>query len=84
MPIYVYRCRDCEQEMEVLQKMSDPHITHCEACHQESLERCVTSPRFRLKGGGYYETDEKPKSQQRHIASSDSSSAGETTTTTSN
>lgn len=72
MPLYEYRCAQCGHEIEVLQKVADPFLKDCEACHQPTLQRAITSPRFRLKGSGYYETDEKPKTQQRHIASDSS------------
>lgn len=63
--------------MEVLQKPQDKDLTKCPECHQESLERKVSAPRFRLGGTGWYETDEKPKSKQRNIAKKDSSSGSD-------
>lgn len=77
MPIYQYRCRECNQEVEVLQKMSEPPLTNCEHCHQSSLEKCVTAPRFRFSGKGYYETDEKPTAKQRYLASDSQSDKSE-------
>lgn len=71
MPLYDYRCKDCGHEMEVLQKIQDL-APPCEACHQNSLERCVTSAQMRFKGNGYYETDEKPQDKRRYISSSES------------
>jgi putative FmdB family regulatory protein len=69
MPIYQYRCLECGHEEEVLQKISEPLLTDCGQCHKKnSLEKCVTAPRFRLNGSGYYETDEKPKAKQRYLA----------------
>ncbi|CAM5785375.1 FmdB family zinc ribbon protein [Castellaniella caeni] len=57
MPIYVYRCSHCGHQQDVLQKMSDPRLTHCPACGQETYEKQVTAAGFRLKGSGWYETD---------------------------
>ena len=80
MPIYQYRCRDCGTEQELLLKMDEPLTTPCVRCHAHTLEKCVTAPRVRFKGQGYYETDEKSKSTQRHIASSANEGEGETKT----
>jgi putative FmdB family regulatory protein len=57
VPIYVYRCSDCGHQQDVLQKMSDPRLTHCPACGHETYEKQVTAAGFRLKGSGWYETD---------------------------
>ncbi|CAM5186924.1 hypothetical protein CDEF62S_05433 [Castellaniella defragrans] len=57
MPIYVYRCSRCGHQQDVLQKMSDPRLTHCPACGHETYEKQVTAAGFRLKGTGWYETD---------------------------
>ncbi|MFZ6179318.1 FmdB family zinc ribbon protein [Nannocystis pusilla] len=53
MPIYAYRCLQCEAEPEFIQKMSDDPITVCEACGGQ-LVRKVTAASFHLKGGGWY------------------------------
>lgn len=69
MPIYEFRCQECGHLAELLLKV-DELPTPCGHCHSNALVKCVTAPRFRLKGQGYYETDEKAKSNQRYIASS--------------
>ena len=74
MPLYDYRCSDCNHEIEVLQKIADDVLTTCPACAKETLQKCLSAPQFRLAGGGWYETDEKPKSQQRNIANASDSS----------
>lgn len=80
MPIYQYRCQECGHEKEVLQKLSDPLLTDCDQClKKHCLEKCVTAPRFRLNGSGYYETDEKPKAKQRYLANASESSTSEKT-----
>ncbi|NLJ50883.1 MAG: zinc ribbon domain-containing protein [Alcaligenaceae bacterium] len=57
MPIYVYRCESCGLEKELLQKMSDPPLTHCESCEQDTMVKQVTAAGFELKGTGWYVTD---------------------------
>jgi|GEM_PF-6392513 len=75
MPIYEFRCKDCGHEEEFLLKIDELPCAPCVKCQSQSFEKCVTSPRFRLKGQGYYETDEKAKSKQRYIAGNDGDSA---------
>lgn len=67
MPIYEYQCQSCEHEFETLQKMSDPLLTDCPACHEQALRKKVSAAAFRLKGGGWYETDFKT-GQKRNVA----------------
>ncbi len=72
MPIYEYRCQDCGHELEALQKISDPPLKECPACHRESLQKQVSAAGFRLKGSGWYETDFKGKGEKkRNLADSD-------------
>ena len=59
MPIYEYRCRECGNELEAIQKISDAPLTDCPACGKPALEKLVSASAFRLKGGGWYETDFK-------------------------
>lgn len=69
MPIYEYRCKACNHDMEALQKMSDAPLTDCPECGAPELRRLVSAPSFRLKGGGWYETDFKSeKERKRNIA----------------
>jgi putative FmdB family regulatory protein len=57
MPIYAYRCESCGHAQDVLQKISDPVLTHCPACGAESYKKQVTAAGFQLKGTGWYVTD---------------------------
>lgn len=59
MPIYAYRCNHCGFERDVLQKMSDPPLTTCPECHQETFSKQLTAAGFQLKGSGWYQTDFK-------------------------
>lgn len=59
MPIYQYKCTDCDHQLEALQKMSDPRLTDCPVCHKPSLRKQLTAAAFKLKGSGWYETDFK-------------------------
>lgn len=59
MPIYEYACRNCEHEFETLQKISEAPLVDCPSCGAAELRKKVSAVRFRLKGGGWYETDFK-------------------------
>ena len=56
MPIYEYKCLECEEEFEVMQKISDDPLTECKSCGGE-LKKLITNTSFVLKGGGWYVTD---------------------------
>ena len=59
MPIYEYRCRECGQDHEVLQKVSEPPLTECPACGKPALQKQLSAAGFQLKGSGWYATDFK-------------------------
>ena len=54
MPIYDYKCSNCGQELEIIQKFSDKPKTLCPNCGEESLTKQISAPSFRLKGAGWY------------------------------
>lgn len=57
MPIYEYACSACGHELEALQKLSDPKLVTCPACHRDTLAKKVSAAGFQLKGSGWYVTD---------------------------
>jgi putative FmdB family regulatory protein len=59
MPIYEYRCDSCGHQKEHLRKISDPLLTTCPACGQESYSKLLSAAGFQLKGSGWYATDFK-------------------------
>jgi putative FmdB family regulatory protein len=59
MPIYEYRCGECGQEHEMLQKVSEPPLTECPACGKPALQKLLSAAGFQLKGSGWYATDFK-------------------------
>jgi len=67
MPIYEFQCQACGNEIEVLQKVSDPHITDCEACGKSEMKKKVTAAAFRLSGAGWYETDFKESDKKKNL-----------------
>jgi putative FmdB family regulatory protein len=79
MPIYEYRCGNCEHELDALQKISDSPLRKCPECGKLTLRRLISAPVFRLKGGGWYETDFKRDGDKKRnlveTSSSESSSS---------
>ena len=69
MPIYAFRCEQCEHAFDRLQKLSDPDPDACPSCGAAAVRREVTAPAFRLAGSGWYETDFK-KDGKRNLADS--------------
>ncbi len=59
MPIYDYECTACQHEFEVMQKVNDAPLKQCPECTQDTLQKKVSAPSFRLSGSGWYETDFK-------------------------
>ncbi len=59
MPIYEYRCSECEHELEAIQKFSDNPLSDCPECGKSTLIKLISATAFRLKGSGWYETDFK-------------------------
>ena len=76
MPIYEYKCTECEHTLEKLQKMSDDPLIDCPECGKAGLQKMISAAGFRLKGGGWYETDFKSGSKKNVAESSSKSSAG--------
>lgn len=68
MPIYEYQCEACDNQFEVLQKISDAPLIECPECKKHTLRKKVSAAAFRLKGGGWYETDFKT-SGKKNLAS---------------
>src|SRR2546423_10692181 len=56
MPIYEYRCKKCNNQIEVLQKMNDKPPTRCKNCGGR-LEKMISQTTFQFKGEGWYVTD---------------------------
>ena len=59
MPIYEYKCSNCGHQFEKIQKFSDDPLKKCPKCDKNTLNKLISSPSFRLKGSGWYETDFK-------------------------
>lgn len=65
MPIYEYKCTECEHELEKLQKIGDALLTDCPECSKPALKKMISAVGFRLKGSGWYETDFKNNGKKK-------------------
>ena len=69
MPFYEYQCKNCGHDLEAMQKINDPPLKKCPHCGKSQLQRLMSAPVFRLKGGGWYETDFKgDQDNKRNLA----------------
>jgi putative FmdB family regulatory protein len=69
MPFYEYQCSNCGHALEAMQKVSDPPLKKCPHCGKPQLQKLMSAPVFRLKGGGWYETDFKSdQDNKRNLA----------------
>ena len=77
MPIYEYKCTQCDHRLEKLQRMSDDPLKDCPECENPSLTKLVSASSFKLKGTGWYETDFKnnKKSETKGTTESESKPA---------
>jgi len=64
MPIYAYKCAECNHTFDKLQKMNDDALTDCPECNEPALKKQITASGFRLTGNGWYETDFKTGSRK--------------------
>jgi putative FmdB family regulatory protein len=56
MPIYEYKCENCGEVFDVIQKFADEPVTVHEKCGGP-VRRLISSPSFQFKGSGWYVTD---------------------------
>ena len=75
MPIYEYKCMKCNEQIEVMQKMSDDPLTECTECGGE-LKKLITGTSFVLKGGGWYVTDYPSSDRKKAMDSKKPASSG--------
>ena len=58
MPTYQYRCTECGEDLEVVQKFSDEPLTVCPAC-QGALRKVFSPVGIVFKGSGFYRNDSR-------------------------
>jgi putative FmdB family regulatory protein len=72
MPTYQYRCTECGEDLEAVQKFGDPALTTCPACGGQ-LRKVFNPVGVVFKGSGFYRTDSRNGSKGRPDGDSGSS-----------
>ena len=78
MPKYQYRCTSCGEEIEAVQKFTDPALTECPSCAGD-LRKVFSAVGVVFKGSGFYATDSR-KAASSAKAASEKKSEKKTTT----
>lgn len=76
MPVYTYKCNDCEHVFEARQRMTDDPLTECPNCAEGQVRRVINSVGIVFKGSGFYVTDSR--NGKSATVSSNGSGASET------
>jgi putative FmdB family regulatory protein len=58
MPTYEYVCRDCGNQVEVFQRITDDPLSVCEVCAGR-LRKVFHPAGILFKGSGFYKTDSR-------------------------
>jgi putative FmdB family regulatory protein len=74
MPIYEYKCTNCGNQLEAMQKVSDAPLRECPQCHENKLEKQWSLSGFQFKGSGWYISDYTNRGKE---AKSENGSAAE-------
>ena len=54
MPLYDYKCDNCDNEFEALQSAGEEPLKDCSNCGEPRLKKVPSAPSFNFKGGGWY------------------------------
>ncbi len=83
MPTYQYRCSECGNELEVVQKFTDDPLSVCDVC-QGQLRKVYSAVGIVFKGSGFYATDNRTKGKSqaaKPAAATSGESSGNSTST---
>src|SRR3954447_8598271 len=72
MPTYEYRCKECGEELEVVQAFTDDPLTECPVCGGP-LRKIFGNIGITFKGSGFYKTDSRTKSSASRTSESSES-----------
>lgn len=53
MPIYEFKCKDCNNEFEILIMKQNLSKLKCSRCNSTNIERKISLNSFSLKGNGW-------------------------------
>ena len=74
MPTYEYRCDECGDSFDILQRMSDDPLVTCKKCGG-TLRKVLHPVAIHFKGSGFYTTD-YGKGSTRRAAGRDAAAEG--------
>jgi len=80
MPTYEYRCRECGEQLEVVQSFTDDPLTECPRC-SGPLRKVFNSVGIAFKGSGFYKNDSRPSTKASNSKASDGKKEPESTST---
>lgn len=69
MPTYQYRCTECGNELEAVQRFSDPSLTECPSCAGH-LRKVFNAVGVVFKGSGFYRTDSRTDAKKANGSTS--------------
>ncbi|HDH13663.1 MAG TPA: zinc ribbon domain-containing protein [Nitrospirae bacterium] len=75
MPVYEYECTKCNEQFEVMQKITDDPLAKCSSCGGE-LKKLITNTSFVLKGSGWYVTDYPSADRKKAMEAKKPATAG--------
>ena len=75
MPTYQYRCTECGNELEAVQKFTDSALTECPQCTGQ-LRKVFNAVGVVFKGSGFYRTDSRADKKASVGASSTKTEGG--------
>lgn len=79
MPTYEYRCKDCGEDLEVVQSFTDDPLDTCPACGG-ALKKVFGSVGISFKGSGFYKTDSRGSSTKTAASTAGDSSSSSSDT----
>jgi len=72
MPIYCYKCCECGNKIEVIQKVGDTAVQECNEC-SGTMEKIISPVSVIFKGSGFHKNDYKSEGRRREEKPVDSS-----------
>ncbi|MFT5194637.1 MAG: putative FmdB family regulatory protein [Cellvibrionaceae bacterium] len=59
MPLYTYRCKECEHQFDIRQSFSEDSLTDCPNCEHPALRKVINQVGVVFRGKGFYVNDSK-------------------------
>lgn len=78
MPVYTYRCDNCDVQFERHQSFTDTPLKTCPECRKKALRKVITPTKVIFKGSGFYATDHKSPSGETSTKSTKKEEKSET------